>query len=77
MERDQGQLRAAQRPGEPGGDATQAEERSEELRCKIVNESMPQPLKKKQKNEQNLQAGLRLFLLIQSLENKSLFSAVI
>lgn len=75
MERDQGQLRAAQRPGEPGGDATQAEVRSEELRCKIVNESMPQPLKKN--NEQNLQAGLRLFLLIQSLENKSLFSAVI
>lgn len=47
MERDQGQLRVAQRPGESGGDATQAEERSEELRCKIVNESMPQPLKKK------------------------------
>lgn len=47
MERDQGQLRAAQRPGEPGGDATKAEERSQELRCKIMNESMPQPLKNK------------------------------
>lgn len=32
MERDQGQLRKAQRPGKPAGDAAQAEERSEESR---------------------------------------------